>query len=179
MRFTLLSLGLIVAFQALGHSALAAKSDAVLTVIDVAGKSHPFTAADTAALPQRTVRAKAHGVENEFTGVSLVDLLQAAGVEFGEKLRGVRASDVVVVEAADGYRAVFALLEIDPSTTDKLVLVADKKDGQPLDEKEGPIRLVVPDEKRPVRWERMVKTIRIVNLKELPLIDKPSNSGGG
>ncbi len=69
-------------------------ADTVFTVIDVDGKSYPFTTDDIAALPQRTLKAKAHGVENEFTGVSLVDLLQAAGVEFGEKLRGKRASEV-------------------------------------------------------------------------------------
>jgi DMSO/TMAO reductase YedYZ molybdopterin-dependent catalytic subunit len=150
-------------------------------VIDVTGKPHPFTAADMTGLPQRTLKAKAHGVENEFTGVSLVDLLQSAGVEFGEKLCGDRACDVVILDAADGYRTVFALLEIDPATTDKLVLVADKKDGKPLDDKEGPYRLVVPDEKRPVRWQRMVKTIHVVNLKDLPpmhSIPVPSDQHG-
>jgi hypothetical protein len=109
--------------------------------------------------------------------VSLVDVLQAAGVEFGEKLRGARASDVAVLEAADGYRTVFALVEIDPATTDKVVLVADQKDGQPLGEKEGPLRLVVPDEKRPVRWARMIKTIRIVQLNELPPNGKTATGG--
>jgi hypothetical protein len=170
MRFAIFSVGLIVALQALSTLALAA--DAELTVIDVAGKAHPFMATDIGQLPHRTLRAKAHGVENEFEGVSLVDLLQSAGVEFGEKLRGARACDVVVVDAADGYRTAFALLEIDPSTTEKFVLLADKKYGKPLHDKEGPFRLVVPDEKRPVRWERMVKTIRVVNLKDLPLVAK-------
>jgi hypothetical protein len=37
--------------------------DTVFTVIDAAGKSHPFTAGDISALPQRTLKAKAHGVE--------------------------------------------------------------------------------------------------------------------
>jgi hypothetical protein len=171
MRVANFLFGSILALLLLCQSALAA--DAVFTVIDAAGKSHPFTADEIAALPQRTLKAKAHGVENEFTGVSLVDLLQAAGIEFGEKLRGKRASEVALVEAADGYRTVFSLLEIDPATTDKVVLVAEKKDGQPLGEKEGPLRLVVPDEKRPVRWERMVKTLRIVQLNELSLEKAP------
>jgi hypothetical protein len=175
MRVANFLFGSILALLLHFHSALAA--DTVLTVIDVDGKSHPFTTDDIAALPQRTLKATAHGVENEFTGVSLVDLLQAAGIEFGEKLRGKRASDVALVEAADGYRTVFALLEIDPATTDKVVLVAEKKDGQPLGEKEGPLRLVVPDEKRPVRWARMIKTIRIVPLKELPVVGEAAAGG--
>ncbi len=170
MRFVIFGLSLIVSLRAICNAGFAA--DAALTVIDVAGKAHSFASDDIAALPHRTLKAKAHGVENEFSGVSLVDVLQSAGVEFGEKLRGVRASDVVIVEAADGYRTIFALLEIDPATTDKLVLVADKKDDQALPEREGPLRLVVPDEKRPVRWARMIKMIRIVNLKDLPLTEK-------
>ena len=140
-----------------------------ITVIDAKGDSHPITAEDISKLPHQTIRAKAHDVEAEFSGVPLVDLLQSAGVEFGDKqLRGVRASDVALVEAADGYRTVFSLLELDPATSDKLVLLADKRDGKPLDDKEGPYRLVIPTEKRPVRWVRSVKTIKIVNLKDFP-----------
>ena len=101
----------------------------------------------------------------------LVEVLKSVGVEFGEKLRGKRASDVVVIEASDGYRTALSLLEIDPATTDKIVLLADQKDGKPLDEKEGPLRLVIPDEKRPVRWIRMVKTIRVANLKDYPITE--------
>jgi DMSO/TMAO reductase YedYZ molybdopterin-dependent catalytic subunit len=89
-------------------------------------------------------------------------------VEFGDKLKGVRAGTVLVVEATDNYHTAFALLELDPATTEKLVLLADKKNGQPLDDKEGPLRLVVPDEKRPIRWVRSVKALRVVNVKDLP-----------
>jgi hypothetical protein len=160
---TALALGLVFCGAAM------ADDDAALTVIDAAGKSHSFTTSAIAGMPRQTLKATAHGKENEFSGVLLSDLLGAAGVEFGEKLRGARASEVVIVEAKDGYRTAFSLLEIDPATTDKVVLVADRKDGGKLDEKEGPLRLVVPDEKRPVRWERMIKTIRIKSLKEFSL----------
>ncbi len=62
----------------------------------------------------------------------------------------------LVVEASDGYRAVFALPELDPAYTDKIVMLVDKRDGKLLDAKEGPLRIVVPDEKRHARWVRMV-----------------------
>jgi len=112
---------------------------------------------DLAKLPQRSIRAKDHsGNEAEFTGVPLVEVLKQAGVNFGEGLRGKNLELYLVVEAADGYRAVFALPELDPAYTDKVVLLAGKRDGKPLDAKEGPLRIVVPDEKRQARWVRQV-----------------------
>jgi len=68
----------------------------------------------------------------------------------------------VLVEAADGYRVVFSLAEVDPGIQDSNVLVADKVDGQALDSKVGPLRLVAPLDKRPARWVRMVQSIRVI-----------------
>jgi hypothetical protein len=61
-----------------------------------------------------------------------------------------------VVEASDGYRAVYALPELDPAYTDKVIMLVDKRDGKALDAKEGSLRLVVPDEKMHARWVRQV-----------------------
>ena len=116
-----------------------------------------LTAADLAKLPHRSVRAKGHdGKEAGFEGVPLIEVLKLAGVKFGEDLRGKNLALYLVVEAADGYRAVYALPELDPAYTDKLILLADKREGKPLDEKEGPLRIVIPDEKRQARWVRQV-----------------------
>jgi hypothetical protein len=93
------------------------------------------------------------------------------GVVFGKELKGDRASTVALIEAADGYRIAITLLEIDPETANTLVLLADRRDGQPLGEKESPLRLVIPGDKRQVRWIRMIRTIRLVNLKTTPLAD--------
>jgi Oxidoreductase molybdopterin binding domain len=145
-----------------------------LTVIDEAGVDHPLTASDIAQLPQQTVKVTSHDKEAEFSGPSLVDVLKSCGVEFGEKLKGRRAPTVAVLDAADGYRVVISLLEIDPATTDSVAILADRRDGQPLGEKEAPYRLVIPGDKREIRWIRNLRSIHIVNLKELPL-DKPSS----
>jgi hypothetical protein len=142
-----------------------------LTLIDEQGKAKTLTADDFVRLPRRTVKAKNGQTDSEFEGVSLVELLKSVGVVFGKELRGPRAADVIVLEANDGYRVAVALLEIDPTTTEKLALVADRRDGRPLDEQEGPFRLVIPDEKRPVRWIRMIRTIRVLNLKDTPLME--------
>jgi hypothetical protein len=76
-------------------------------------------------------------------------------------LRGKKLATYLVVEAADGYRVVFALPELDPAYTDKVVLLADRRDGQPLSEKEGKLRIVVPDEKRQTRWARQVISLTV------------------
>ena len=80
-------------------------------------------------------------------------------------MRGKRLAYCLLVGAADGYHAVIALPELDPAFTDKQVLLAFLKDGKPLDEKEGPYRIVIPEEKRMARWVRQVNTLKIVNVQ--------------
>lgn len=124
-------------------------------------KPQKLAAADLAKLPQQTVRAKGHdGQEAEFSGVPLIEVLKLAGVKFGEDLRGKNLALYLVAEAADGYRAVYALPELDPAYTDKLVLVAVNRDGKPLDAEEGPLRIIVSDE-RQARWVRQITTLVI------------------
>jgi len=116
-----------------------------------------WTLDDLTTLPRREVRARDRdGTEATFTGVALVDLLRLAEVPLGDKLRGSNMALYVLIEAADGYRVVFALPELDPAFTERVVLLADRRDGQPLAAAEGPLRLVVPDEKRQARWVRQV-----------------------
>lgn len=133
--------------------------------IDVGGEvSRPFklSAADLAKLPRLTVNAKDHdGKPVTFEGVALVEVLRLAGVEFGEKLRGKQLALFLVVDAADGYRAVFALPELDPAFTDQNIILADRRDGKPLSEAEGQWRIVVPGEKRQGRWVRQVVALTI------------------
>ena len=97
-----------------------------------------------------------------YSGVPLRDLLSEAGVPRGENLRGKAMATVIVVSARDGYQVAFSIGELDASVGDLQVLVADSEDGKPLGENAGPLRLVVPADKRPARWVRMVKTIRVV-----------------
>ncbi len=52
-----------------------------------------------------------------------------------------------------------------PAFTDKQVVLAFLKDGKPLDDKEGPYRIVIPDEKRMARWVRQVTTLKIVDVQ--------------
>ncbi|HKA22078.1 MAG TPA: molybdopterin-dependent oxidoreductase [Blastocatellia bacterium] len=118
--------------------------------------------ADLAKLPRRLVRAKGHdGVESMFEGVALIDILDKAGLKFGEGLSGKSLALYLVVEASDGYRVVFALPELDPAYTDRVIILADKMDGAKLSESPGPVRIVVPGEKRQARWVRQVSALII------------------
>ena len=64
-----------------------------------------------------------------------------------------------------GIRAFLKLPELDPAFNSKQIVLAFLKDGKPLDEKEGPYRVVIPDEKRMARWVRQVTALKIVNVQ--------------
>jgi hypothetical protein len=120
---------------------------------------HP---SDLVTLKRLTVQASDHGKVGTYEGVSLVDLLGLAGVSSSEGLRGKALAEVVLVEARDGYHAVFSRAELDSTFRVRQVLVVDKADGKPLDATTGPFRLVVPDEARPARWVRQLTAIYVV-----------------
>jgi DMSO/TMAO reductase YedYZ molybdopterin-dependent catalytic subunit len=69
----------------------------------------------------------------------------------------------VVAEASDGYRTAFSLAELDPDFAAESVLVADTVDGKALGPDQGPLRLIVPGDKRQGRWVRLLKIISVVN----------------
>jgi DMSO/TMAO reductase YedYZ molybdopterin-dependent catalytic subunit len=58
------------------------------------------------------------------------------------------------------------LPELDPAFSDSRALIADRMDGQPLSPHDGPLRLVLPSEKRETRWVRMVERIEIQSAPE-------------
>jgi len=135
-----------------------------LTVQTEPGKQVVLGRADLEALPRVKVNVADHAsVPAIFEGVTLKSVLEKAGVSFGESMKGKRLADCLLVEAADGYRVVIALPETDPAFTDKQILLAFLRDGKPLGEKEGPYRIVIPDEKRMARWVRQVTALKIVN----------------
>ncbi|MFC4819270.1 molybdopterin-dependent oxidoreductase [Dokdonella ginsengisoli] len=108
------------------------------------------------------VEANDHGKPGRWEGVRLIDLLREAGVPTGDTLRGPALALYVRIDAADGYRAVYALAELDAGFRDGEVILADRRDGKPLDTKEGPFRIVAPGEKRPARWVRQVTAIDVL-----------------
>jgi hypothetical protein len=136
-----------------------------LTVQIESGKQTVFTRADLETLQPVKVTTDASGTSAAFEGVALKAVLEKAGVGLGETLKGKRMASCLLVEAADGYRVVIALPELDEAFTHKQVVLAFLKDGKPLDDKEGPYRIVIPDEKRMARWVRQVTTLKIVDVQ--------------
>jgi DMSO/TMAO reductase YedYZ molybdopterin-dependent catalytic subunit len=140
-----------------GQTPQASATEISLSISGEVERPLKLTSADLGKLPRRTIRAKDHdGKESEYEGSPLIEVLKLVGVKFGEGLRGKNLALYLVVEASDGYRAVYALPELDPAYTDKVIMLVDKRDGKTLDAKEGPLRIVAPDEKMHARWVRQV-----------------------
>jgi hypothetical protein len=129
------------------------------------GKQIVLSRADLETLPRAKVTTGASDSPTTFEGVALKAVLERAGVAFGESLKGKRLSECLLVEAADGYRVVIALPEIDPVFTDKQIVLAFLRNGKQLDDREGPYRIVIPDEKKMARWVRQVTTLKIVSVQ--------------
>ena len=128
------------------------------------GTSTSLTAAQIAALPHVTINTKDHDTPAQCDGVPLAEILKLAGVETG-KMKGPQMTEALLLEAADGYKVAFALAELDPDFSDRQIILADKRDGKPLDDKQGPWRIVAPGDKRPARWIRQVTSFKIVAVK--------------
>ncbi len=134
----------------------------VLTVDGVGTRAVLFDAAAFAALPRATATATIHGAMLTCTGAWLADVVAAAGVPTGEAVRGAALANVVVAHAADGYRVVFSLGEIERTLGRGQVLVADRCNGAPLPAGEGPWRLVVAGEVRGARSVRALERLTVV-----------------
>jgi DMSO/TMAO reductase YedYZ molybdopterin-dependent catalytic subunit len=153
---------LAVAITAMGQQQ-APVSEVTLVVKTIAGQALTLGPHDFAKLTQAHVTAADHdGKKHEYDGVSLRDVLTSAGVATGDGLRGKEMADYIVAEGSDGYRVVFSVTELDPAFSNTQVIVATKVDGQPLSEHDGPLRLVVPGDKRQARWVRMLTSVSVM-----------------
>jgi DMSO/TMAO reductase YedYZ molybdopterin-dependent catalytic subunit len=138
-----------------------------LVVKGVVKQELQLTMADLKGLARTKVTAKDHdGVAREYEGVALQALLAKAGVPLGGELRGKNMTLVVVAEGSDGYKAVFSVAELDEDFAREQVVVVDSEDGKALDAAHGPLRLVVPGDKRQGRWVRLLKSITVMKAGE-------------
>jgi hypothetical protein len=152
----------LIALALLGAPGLRA-ADLSLTVV-YEGKATVFSEADLSALAHQDVTAfdfhekKSH----VYTGVPVRDVLAKVGIEFGEKLRGRNLRLAVLAHCRDHYDIVFALAEFEDVFNSRTILLVDRQDGHTLPDAQGPLRLVVPGDKRPARWARMVTSLEVV-----------------
>jgi len=155
MRLVALAVTIIAAFAQ-------TPADVALVISGAVKQELRLGAADLKAMTRVKVTAKDHdGIARQYDGVALQTILGKAGVPQGSELRGKNMTLMVVAEASDGYRAVFSLGELDGDFAGVQVVVADTEDGKPLDAQHGPLRLVVPGDKRQGRWVRMLKSLAV------------------
>lgn len=149
------------------HGQAAAQAPDATAQLTVAGDVTTLltlSVADLKKMPRKTVAVlNPHEKKMEtYEGVLLEDVLHRAGAMQGDQLRGLALSMYVVAEGTDGYRVVFSLAELDSAFSESDVLIADTMNDAPLSAPLGPLRLVVPHDKRPARWVRMLKSIKVV-----------------
>jgi hypothetical protein len=117
-------------------------------------------------LPRVEVRAiDPHDPSREiiYSGTPLAEVLKAGGLRRDSGMACIReiVTTTVLVEAVDGYQALFSLAELLPELTDRVILLADTKDSQLLPPPEGPFRIIVCGEKRQARWACQVKAMTV------------------
>jgi DMSO/TMAO reductase YedYZ molybdopterin-dependent catalytic subunit len=164
MKILILLFTLLLTFsvQAQQKAEAVIADDVILRVEVEGGNSLALKAADLAKLPRGKTTINSERLKAEFEGVELREVLKLAGAKLGNnQLRGKEMTTYLLVEAADGYKAVFALAELDAEFVSKSVMLADKRDGKPLSGEEGRLRLVVPDEKKHARWVRQVVALKV------------------
>lgn len=125
-----------------------------------------IAAVDFAKLPRQSAVLNDHGKQISYEGALLHDVLAQGGIDFGKGLRGKQLSSYVAALGSDGYEVVYALAELDPTVTDSGIIVADRRDGQPLAANEGPFRVIVPHDRRPTRSLKLLQEIDVVQLKK-------------
>lgn len=124
-----------------------------------------ISAGDLAKLPRHSAVLNDHGKQISYEGELVHDVLALGGINFGSGLRGKQLSSYVAATANDGYEVVYSLAEFDPTITESNIIVADKRDGQPLAANEGPFRIIAPGDKRPARCVKMLRELDVIQLK--------------
>lgn len=143
----------------------AAQAPASLQLVSEAGTTTIIALDSLRRMPQVELRGQIHdGPELVFRGPALDAVLLMAGAPQGRDLRGPALRLVVLAEATDGYAVVYSLAELSPDLGARRAIVAIEQDGQPLSEKDGPMRIVLEGEKRPARWIRQLERLRIVRV---------------
>ncbi len=123
-----------------------------------------LTVADLAALPQSDVHVAyltGHGPEEAtYSGVALWSLLEKAG--FGEAFndKKTKLSHVLIFTASDGYQIALSYGELEPNLEGKSAIIALKRNGQPIDDKDI-FRLALPGDKHGARNMHLITHIEL------------------
>jgi DMSO/TMAO reductase YedYZ molybdopterin-dependent catalytic subunit len=162
-----LQIALLILLLCAPASAFAQASPAVALRVSGEVPNHlDLSLADIAAFQRQTIRVTDEkGNPAEYGGVPVAEILKKAGAPLGKELKGSNMAIGVIAHAPDGYTVVFSLAEFDPAFSDRVILLADRRDGRLLDSREGPLRIVVPGDQRHARWIRGLTTLEVLRVR--------------
>ena len=144
----------------------AAQTAPSLKLIGLDGGAKTLTAAHLQALPQVEVAdSSAETGRLLFRGPTLRSVVSLVGAPEGRALRGQSMMIVVVAEASDGYKVVYALSELDDQFGARKAIVAVTENGKPLPAQFGPLRIAMAGEAHRARWIRQLTTLRLVRVE--------------
>ena len=166
--------GAVVARQATPEvaSTATAGGDGAIEITGLVDRPGPLTVADLQRLPTETVDVTYESGEGSqahtFTGVRLFAVLEQVGLTVGADERNPLLLRYLVLSAKDGYQVVLSGGELDPNFGNAPILLAWEQDEQPLTGEDGPLRLVVPGDKRGGRYVYGIVRIEVLSIAGTP-----------
>jgi hypothetical protein len=155
----------VVALGAIAPAARAQTPAPALELIGDSGHTRTLTTDELAALPQAEVRlVGSDSSQVVLRGPTIRSLMTLVGAPEGHALRGENMMLVVVAEASDNYRVVYALAELDEQFGGRTAIVAISNNGNPLPADEGPFRVAMAGEEHRARWIRQLVRLRLVRV---------------
>jgi hypothetical protein len=141
--------------------------EAAISITGAVASPVKLQLSELASMPRQTITlTEPDGSKDEYEGVAVIDLLKKAGVPTGSKLRGKALTTYILAKAHDGYQVLYSLAELDPDLTQGKFIVADKRNGKPLFDYQGPLRIVAGTDKEAARSLRMLEELEVVQLKK-------------
>jgi hypothetical protein len=125
----------------------------------------PFDPAAWQTAPQVELRVVERGKPIVYSGIPLASVLKdhLKGDNTMASLRAL-SDAVILVKATDGYQAAVSAAAAAMDPKGERYLLALRRDGKPLDERQGPVVLVIPGDPQHVRWVRMIQSLQLVRL---------------
>ncbi len=125
------------------------------------GESKTFSREDLEGLPQVEMTRKTSGQPDRiYTGPSVESIFVKGGVISGEKtMKSPSLTFAFSAIGADGHTVAMSVPEVDSSISEGKVIIALQRDHAALSGEEGPLRLIVEKDLRPVRWVKNLARI--------------------
>lgn len=156
-----LALALVIVGLGVNRRTAEAQSSATLQATGDGLAPLTLSAERLKALPRASVTRMERDREARYEGVRLAEVLRAAGVPLETPMGRGAIGTYIVAIAKDGYQVVFSLGEVDPGLGASEILVADTVNGGPLPADDGPLRLIVKNDKGGARSARMLERIHV------------------